>query len=137
MQIEPNQVAVVTGGASGIGLGLAHAFGQRGLGVVLADVEEAALAAAGAELTEAGTDVLPVRCDVTSLESVQALADTAFDWRGEVNVVCNNAGVVAFGGAFESLDDWRWVIDVDMGASSTGCTRSCRACSTRGGQATS
>jgi NAD(P)-dependent dehydrogenase (short-subunit alcohol dehydrogenase family) len=114
MQIETGQVAVVTGGASGIGLALGRALGERGLGVVLADVEEAALEVAGAELTGAGLDVLTVRCDVTSLESVQALADAAFDWRGEVNVLCNNAGVVAFGGAFESLDDWRWVIDVDM-----------------------
>jgi NAD(P)-dependent dehydrogenase (short-subunit alcohol dehydrogenase family) len=93
---------------------MARAFGQRGLGIVVADVEEAALETAGAELTEAGFDVLTLRCDVTSLESVRALADAAFDWRGEVNVLCNNAGVVAFGGAFESLDDWKWVIDVDM-----------------------
>ena len=97
MKIETGQVAVVTGGASGIGLGLCHEFGRRGMSVVVADIEAEALAAAVAELGDAGIDALGVECDVTSMESVEALADQAFGWKGHVNVVCNNAGVVAFG----------------------------------------
>jgi NAD(P)-dependent dehydrogenase (short-subunit alcohol dehydrogenase family) len=114
MQIEAGQVAVVTGGASGIGLALCHEFGRRGMAVVAADIEQGALDAAVAELGAAGIDALGVICDVRSSEAVDALADTAFEWKGHVNVLCNNAGVVHFGDAFESLDDWKWVIDVDM-----------------------
>lgn len=121
MKLEAGQVAVVTGGASGIGLGLGRLYGGAGLGVVLADVEKGALDAAAAELADAGVDVLPVHCDVTSMDSVTALADEAFAWRGHVDVVCNNAGVVVFGGAFDSLDDWRWVVDVDLWGVVHGC----------------
>lgn len=114
MQIEQGQVAVVTGAASGIGLGLCHEFGRRAMSVVAADIEAGALASAVAELQAAGIDAKGVECDVTSIDSVQALADQAFAWKGHVNVVCNNAGVVAFGDGLASLDDWKWVIDVDM-----------------------
>lgn len=114
MKIEAGQVAVVTGGASGIGLGLCHEFGRRGMAVVVADIEAAALDRAVAELAAAGVEALGVECDVTSMDSVAALADQAFAWHGAVHVVCNNAGVVTFGDGFASLDDWKWVIDVDM-----------------------
>lgn len=114
MELTTGQVAVVTGGASGIGLGLCAEFGRRGLAVVVADIEAAALDTAVASLADEGIDALGVECDVTSMESMTALADAAFGWHGHVDVICNNAGVVVFGGAFESLDDWRWVIDVDM-----------------------
>ncbi|MDG2114672.1 MAG: SDR family NAD(P)-dependent oxidoreductase, partial [Actinomycetota bacterium] len=121
MQIESGQVAVVTGGASGIGLAMARSFGARGAKVVLADIEPVALDAAITELAQAGVEARGVPCDVTSVESVNALADEAFDWTGNVNIVCNNAGVVVFGGAFDSLEDWKWVIDVDMWGVIHGC----------------
>ena len=114
MKIEAGQVAVVTGGASGIGLGLCHEFGRRGMSVVAADIESDALERAVAELTEAGIDALGVQCDVTSMESMEALADQAFGWKGNVHLVCNNAGVVAFGDGFASIEEWKWVIDVDL-----------------------
>lgn len=114
MDIEPGQVAVVTGGASGIGLGLCHEFARRGMAVVVADIEASALERALAELEEGGAEILAFQCDVASMESMQALADAAFDWKGHVDVVCNNAGVVAFGDGFASLEDWKWVIDVDL-----------------------
>ncbi len=114
MDLEAGQVAVVTGGASGIGLSLAELFGRRGLAVVVADVEATALAEAVAHLSGHDIDVLGVETDVTSAEAVNALADAAFDWKGHVNVVCNNAGVVSFGSAFDGLADWKWVIDVDL-----------------------
>ncbi|MEM7342190.1 MAG: SDR family NAD(P)-dependent oxidoreductase [Actinomycetota bacterium] len=121
MKLDAGQVAVVTGGASGIGLALGHRFGRAGMAVVLADVEAAALDAAASELSDAGVDVTAIQCDVTSMDAVTAMADEAFAWRGHVDVVCNNAGVVAFGGALDSLDDWRWVIDVDLWGVVHGC----------------
>lgn len=114
MRIEAGQVAVVTGGASGIGRAFCHEFGRRGMAVVVADIEQAALDDAVAELDATGIDALGVLCDVRSADAVDALADAAFDWKGHVNVLCNNAGVVHFGDAFSSLEDWKWVIDVDM-----------------------
>lgn len=121
MQIEPGHVAVITGGASGIGLALSHEFGRRGMSVVVADIEQNALDTAVAELGEAGVDALGVICDVRSAEAVDELADAAFAWKGHVNIVCNNAGVVAFGDAFSSLEDWKWVIDVDLWGVVHGC----------------
>lgn len=114
MKIETGQVAVVTGGASGIGLGLCHELGGRGMAVVVADIEADALGRAVDQLAATGVDALGVECDVTSAESVHALADQAFAWRDNVHVVCNNAGVVTFGDGLTSLDDWKWVIDVDL-----------------------
>lgn len=104
----------MTGGASGIGLGLCRELGQRGMSVVVGDIEAGALAAAVDELSDAGIDALGVECDVTSMESMEALADQAFAWKGHVHLVCNNAGVVAFGDGFASIEEWKWVIDVDL-----------------------
>ncbi|SFL14747.1 SDR family NAD(P)-dependent oxidoreductase [Geodermatophilus ruber] len=102
--------AVVTGGASGIGKGLARAFLASGCHVVIADVDEAALAAAAHEL-----GVLGVRTDVTDPDSVSALAERAVAEFGEVHVVCNNAGVGPQGPiAGLGLDDWRWMLDVNL-----------------------
>src|ERR1700722_15550963 len=90
------RVAVITGGASGIGLALARRFGAEGMKLVLADVDEPALAAAPAELKAAGHEVLPHRTDVSKAEEVQALADAAVARFGAVHLLCNNAGVGGF-----------------------------------------
>jgi NAD(P)-dependent dehydrogenase (short-subunit alcohol dehydrogenase family) len=104
------KVAVVTGGASGIGKGLAARFAAEGMHVVIADVEEPALAATAEEL-----GVIGVRTDVTDPASVQALADAAVERFGTVQVICNNAGVGGGGRIRDlSLDDWRWVLDVNL-----------------------
>ena len=104
------KVAVVTGGASGIGKALATRFAAEGMQVMIADVEEAALAAAADEL-----GVVGVRTDVSDAASVQALADAAVERFGTVHLVCNNAGVGG-GGPIrsQSLDDWRWIVDVNL-----------------------
>ncbi|MEM9712534.1 MAG: SDR family NAD(P)-dependent oxidoreductase [Actinomycetota bacterium] len=114
MQLGAGQVAFVTGGASGIGLALCHELARRGVSVIAADIEAVALERAVAELGDAGHEALGVECDVTSMDSMTAAADEAFAWKGSVDVLANNAGVVAFGDAFSSLDDWKWVIDVDL-----------------------
>jgi NAD(P)-dependent dehydrogenase (short-subunit alcohol dehydrogenase family) len=107
--------AVVTGGASGIGLATARALGGRGARLVLADVEPSALGAAVDQLRAEGLDAHGVVCDVRSRDAVEALADKAFAVLHGVHVVFNNAGVAVGGPIVEmSHDDWRWVIDVDL-----------------------
>src|SRR3954463_1906786 len=107
--------AFVTGGASGIGLALGRAFAQAGMKVMLADVEAAALQAAGKSLQEFAADVRGTLCDVADPASVDHAAKMSFEAFGRVHVVCNNAGVAAGGGIDHiSLDNWRWVIDVNL-----------------------
>ena len=109
------KVAVITGGASGIGLATARRLAAEGCRLVLADVETARLAAATADLRAGGTEVEAVACDVRHLEQVQAVADAAWGRFGSVDVVFNNAGVALAGPVWTMRhDDWRWVIDVDL-----------------------
>jgi NAD(P)-dependent dehydrogenase (short-subunit alcohol dehydrogenase family) len=115
--VSPGRVAVVTGAASGIGLGLSRRFAAEGMRVVMADVEEPALTEAAAELRKTGAEVLPVRTDVSSQEDVEALRDRTLGAFGYVHVVCNNAGV---GGPHGPLwecppDEWDWVLGVNLG----------------------
>ncbi len=110
------RVAVVTGGASGIGRGMAQAFLDSGMKVVIADVEEAALASTQSELAAQG-DVVGIRCDVSKASEVDALARQAVEAFGAVHVLCNNAGVAgsAPGGIWEApLDEWDWVMGVNV-----------------------
>ena len=116
MQDFEGRVAVVTGAASGIGRALAGRFATAGMRVVLADIEEAALQQAAAELLDGGAEVLAVPTDVSRAESVEALAQRTLDAFGGVHVVCNNAGV---GGANTAsyrttLADWEWTLGVNL-----------------------
>ena len=109
------RVAVVTGGASGIGLAMAERFGAEGMSVVLADIEEGPLGEAAAGLEERGVPVLAWRTDVASFEDVTALAAATLDRFGAAHVICNNAGVGPPGGVAEmSIADYRWIIDVNF-----------------------
>jgi NAD(P)-dependent dehydrogenase (short-subunit alcohol dehydrogenase family) len=110
------KVAVITGGASGIGLALAHRAAAEGMMLVLADIEEGALAAAGAELKDAGAEVLTVRTDVSRAEDVENLAARSVQAFGGAHLVFNNAGV---GGVRvktwqASAKDWEWVLGVNV-----------------------
>ncbi len=119
MQDFDGRVAVVTGAASGIGRGLAECFARQGMKVVMADVEDRALEAAVLELRRQELEVLGVRTDVSTQESVDELARRAFETYGKVHVLCNNAGVSG-GGApgtglwQQSLKDWQWVFGVNF-----------------------
>jgi NAD(P)-dependent dehydrogenase (short-subunit alcohol dehydrogenase family) len=109
------RVAVITGGASGIGAAMARAFAARGARLALADIDQAALAAAEKEHGEAGTEVLALPVDVTRRDQVFTFADAVFDRFGAAHVVCNNAGIATFGRTWESpLEDWEYTMAVDL-----------------------
>jgi NAD(P)-dependent dehydrogenase (short-subunit alcohol dehydrogenase family) len=111
------KVAVVTGGASGIGKALAEALAKQGCRVVIADVEAGALELAQKEISAAGgNDVRAVVTDVSDLASVQSLADQVFDEFGEVHILVNNAGVGAPSAkVWETTpNDWRWIFNVNV-----------------------
>ncbi|MEM7340542.1 MAG: SDR family NAD(P)-dependent oxidoreductase [Actinomycetota bacterium] len=109
------KIAVVTGAASGIGLGMARSFAGAGMSVVLADIEAARLDTAVADLRANGHRAIGVPTDVSDEAQIQALAGAALAEYGAVHVVANNAGIGIGGAADEmSLDDWRWTIDVDL-----------------------
>lgn len=107
-----DKVAVVTGGASGIGFSLAkHALG-KGMRVVIADIEAAALEQAAAQLNG---PLLCVRTDVSSPESMEGLAAKTLEHFGGVHVLFNNAGVGGGGPIWESsIADWEWVLGVNL-----------------------
>lgn len=115
--IRPGRVAVVTGAASGIGLGLSARLAAEGMRVVMADIEAPALLESAAKLSGQGAAVLPVVTDVSSREQVEALRDEAVREFGAVHLLCNNAGV---GGPTGRLwlvpdGDWEWVLGVNLG----------------------
>jgi NAD(P)-dependent dehydrogenase (short-subunit alcohol dehydrogenase family) len=110
-----DKVAVVTGAASGIGRGMANRFAAEGMKVVLADIEEEALAETAAELRSKGASVLAVRTDVSKATDVEALAGKTVDAFGAVHVLCNNAGVAVPGVSWElTVADWEWVLGVNL-----------------------
>jgi NAD(P)-dependent dehydrogenase (short-subunit alcohol dehydrogenase family) len=113
--LGPGRVAVITGGASGIGLAAGKRFASMGLRVCLADLSPDALDRAAAEVEAAGAaDVLTVPTDVSSLASVGALKDAVYARFGEVAVLMNNAGTGTGGGPWEHIDRWRQVLEVNL-----------------------
>jgi NAD(P)-dependent dehydrogenase (short-subunit alcohol dehydrogenase family) len=109
------KIAFITGGASGIGLAMARAFGRQGMSVMLADIEQTALTAAVEDLRASQVRAEGVVADVTSRDSLRAAALQTIAAFGKVHVVCNNAGVLS-GGAFGEVSerDWRWLVDVNQ-----------------------
>jgi len=115
MQSVEGRVAVVTGAASGMGLGMVQSFAEAGMRVVAADLRADALDGAVATLRAQGHDVIGVPTDVSKLSDVEALASATMDAFGAVHVLCNNAGVGMFSRlANTSIDDWEWVIGVNL-----------------------
>jgi NAD(P)-dependent dehydrogenase (short-subunit alcohol dehydrogenase family) len=117
MQDFGGKLAVITGGASGIGRAIADRLAREGARIVLADVEEEALGRAVDDMRSAGADAHGVTVDVTKFESVEAAAATITDTQGPIHILCNNAGV----GALEDvplwelpLSDWRWTFAVNV-----------------------
>ena len=110
------KVAVVTGAASGIGRAIAERLAAEGMTLVLADIEEQALAKTEGELKAKGTTTLAVPTDVSKAGDVEALAKKTIDAFGAVHIVCNNAGVGPPGGPLweRTVADWQWVLGVNL-----------------------
>ncbi|MAF49637.1 MAG: SDR family NAD(P)-dependent oxidoreductase [Rhodospirillales bacterium] len=108
--------AFVTGGASGIGFGMAEALAGAGMKVVIADIEANALEQAAAKLKSSGAAVHAIQLDVTDRAAMESAAADAEEAFGAVDVVCNNAGVCWRGFMTDaSYDDWDWVLGVNLG----------------------
>ncbi len=112
-----NKVAVITGGASGVGRAIAFRFGREGAKIVLADIERKALDRTVGELAAEGIEAVGFVTDVTKYESVEALAEQSFKHFGGVHLLFNNAGV----GAAEApnlwdapLTEWQWGFNVNI-----------------------
>ncbi|HXG18062.1 MAG TPA: SDR family NAD(P)-dependent oxidoreductase [Methylomirabilota bacterium] len=115
MQDLAGKVAVITGGASGIGLATARSLAREKMRIVLADIEQGPLDTAVAEIQGLGGECLGVKTDVGDLTQVQALADRTWERFGGAQLVFNNAGVAVFGPIQEMKHaDWEWVIRVDL-----------------------
>jgi NAD(P)-dependent dehydrogenase (short-subunit alcohol dehydrogenase family) len=115
MQDLSGKTAFITGGASGIGLSMARAFGRQGMSVMIADIEAQALELAVDDLRGAQVKAEGVVADVTRRDSLRAAALETIARFGKVHVVCNNAGVGAGGPIGQVPErDWNWVIDVNL-----------------------
>ena len=115
MQHFSGKTAFVTGGASGIGLGMAEAFLAAGMNVVLADIEAAALDRALAGLHQFDNRIRGVLCDTSRREAVEAARDEAIAAFGSIHILCNNAGVGG-GGPIDTVPaaTWDWVLGVNL-----------------------
>jgi NAD(P)-dependent dehydrogenase (short-subunit alcohol dehydrogenase family) len=115
MQDFKDKVAVITGGASGLGLAMARRFAREGVKLVLGDVEEEPLRRLEQEFRRAGVPVLAIRTDVSRAHDVERLAEKTLATFGAVHIVCNNAGVGPGGVVWENtIADWEWVLGVNM-----------------------
>lgn len=115
LQDFQGRVAVVTGAASGIGKALCERFAREGMRIVMADVEHERLKHAAAEVEAIGTEVLPVRTDVSRPDDLSHLRDATLERFGAVHVLCNNAGVFAGGLTWDAIGaDWEWVMGVNV-----------------------
>lgn len=116
--LTAGRTAVITGGASGVGLACATRFAALGLNICLADVDESGLASAATEVRNAGADrgvkVVALTTDVSQLDQVERLRDRVFDEFGDVAVLMNNAGIGAGGGAWQNYDGWQKVMAVNL-----------------------
>jgi NAD(P)-dependent dehydrogenase (short-subunit alcohol dehydrogenase family) len=117
METFAGRTAVVTGAASGIGLGICRRFAREGMNVVMADIEVDRLTAAGEALSaESAGGLVTVPTDVSDLAQLDRLATKAAEAFGTVHVLCNNAGVLLPNRPMwlNDLDDWKWLMGVNL-----------------------
>jgi NAD(P)-dependent dehydrogenase (short-subunit alcohol dehydrogenase family) len=108
-------VAVITGGAAGLGKAMAERFAAEGVKLVLADIEKPVLDKTVAEFNARGVPCIGVLGDVSKSETIENLLKTTLDTYGKVNILCNNAGVASGGIMWErSVKDWEWVLGVNL-----------------------
>jgi NAD(P)-dependent dehydrogenase (short-subunit alcohol dehydrogenase family) len=115
MEINAGTVAFITGGASGIGFSIASSLAKRGARIMLADLDAEKLQTAAQQISQLGTEVSTVICDVADLAQVQSAAKATLESFGKIHIVANNAGVALGGMPGEiKIDDWRWVVDINL-----------------------
>jgi NAD(P)-dependent dehydrogenase (short-subunit alcohol dehydrogenase family) len=109
------KTAFITGGASGVGYGMAHAFLKAGMNVVIADIRGDKLASASDELRKISDKVHGIELDITDRDAMAAAADETESRFGKVHMLCNNAGINVFGPIEDAnYDDWDWIMDVNL-----------------------
>lgn len=114
MKDVTGKVAFITGGASGVGFGMAKVFSAAGMKVVIADIRQDHIDTAMKHL--AGAQVHPIRLDVTDRTAMMRAADEVEGVFGKVHVVCNNAGINLFNDiGSATYDDWDWIMGVNLG----------------------
>src|SRR4051812_13800548 len=108
--------AIVTGGASGIGLATSKRLASEGCRVIVADIDPAKVDSAASEITKNGApDVIGLPCDVSKERDVAHCVETAIDKTGRVDVIVNNAGLMVFKPVVEhTVDDWLKILNVDL-----------------------
>lgn len=111
-----SRVAFISGGASGIGLSIAHALASAGARLVLADIDKSALDAAVAQFSGNAVETMGVLLDVAEPTSWQAAAEATFSRFGDIDILCNNAGVGAARGTLETISDqdWYWIFGINV-----------------------
>ena len=110
-----DKVAVITGGASGLGLAMARRFAAEGMKLVLADVEEESLRKVETDFRKSGVPVIGIWTDVSRAQDIERLAEKTLATFGAVHVLCNNAGVAPGGRVWEhTVADWEWVMGVNV-----------------------
>ena len=115
MKDVAGKVAFITGGASGLGLAMAHSFTGAGMKVAIADVEDSALDAAKQAFSDTNSEVITMKVDVTDRDAMADARKQTLDTFGKVHVLCNNAGVALNGNIGEmSYKDWDWVMKVNL-----------------------
>jgi len=122
MSVYKNKTAVISGGAEGIGLSIAKAFGQQGMNVVIGDINQEQLSKAEAELTALGISVLTATMDVTDINQWENAAEQALQRFGKIHMLVNNAGVSSAPGPVDKTNhkEWQWVLDVNLMGVITG-----------------
>ena len=110
------KTAVISGGAEGIGFGIARVLGQHGMNIVLGDIDAQQLQQAEQTLIAEGVDVLAVTMDVTDIGQWQSLAEQALQRFGKIHMLVNNAGVAGTPGEVDVMNPkgWQWVLDVNL-----------------------
>jgi NAD(P)-dependent dehydrogenase (short-subunit alcohol dehydrogenase family) len=121
MKDVKGKTAFITGGANGVGFGMAHAFLDAGMKVVIADIRGDQLDAARKTLQEVSKDVHGIQVDITDRDAMAVAADETEAHFGKVHMLCNNAGINVFGPIEQAnYDDWDWIMDVNLNAVFTG-----------------